>query len=368
MYIYKVNIRIVAFGILKALAIVTGVVLLLWFLYKIQALLLYIGIASVISLIGRPVILFLKKKLKLKNTLAAIITLSMVIGAFSLLAYIFVPVIIEEGKNIQEIDFESVKRDLNELNIQASDYLGVEQIDLVEAIKRTEYVKNFDTEVVPSFVDIFFGNLGNAIVGLFSVLFISFFLLKEEKLVNNSVTVFAKKGTESKYINALTKIRELLSRYFTGLVFQISILTVFYTVLLLFFDVKNVIAIAMICAFLNIVPYLGPLLGMVLMLLVVTSNNLGADFSTELLPQLTFIFIGYALAQLFDNLITQPIIFGKSVRSHPLEIFLVILIGGFVFGVAGMILAVPSYTALKVIAKEFHSNYKIVDRLTKNLY
>lgn len=368
MYIYNVNIKVLAFGILRALAIVAGVVLLLWFLYKIQALLLYIGIAAVISLIGRPIIIFLKNKVHLKNTVAAIITLCIAIGAFSLLAYIFVPIIIEEGKNIQDIDFNSVKRDLNELNIQASDYLGVEQIDLVEAVKRTEYVKNFNTEVVPSFVDIFFGNVGNVIIGVFSVLFISFFLLKEENLINHSVTVFAKSGTEHKYLKALNKIRELLSRYFTGLLFQILILTVFYTVLLLFFDVENVVAIAMICAFLNIVPYLGPLLGMILMLLVVTSNNLGADFSSELLPQLTYIFIGYSIAQLFDNLITQPIIFGKSVRSHPLEIFLVILIGGFVFGVAGMILAVPTYTALKVISKEFMSEYKIVKRLTKDLY
>ena len=78
-------------------------------------------------------------------------------------------------------------------------------------------------------------------------------------------------------------------------------------------------------------------------------------------------FIGYCLAQLFDNIISQPVIFGKSVRSHPLEIFIIILIGGYVFGIAGMILAVPTYTAIKVISKEFLSEYKIVKRLTKNL-
>tara|TARA_B100001179_G_C18536490_1_gene379570 strand:- start:701 stop:1012 length:312 start_codon:yes stop_codon:yes gene_type:complete len=103
------------------------------------------------------------------------------------------------------------------------------------------------------------------------------------------------------------------------------------------------------------------------MVLVVISNNLGADFSTELLPLLIITLVGYSIAQLFDNLICQPVIFGKSVRSHPLEIFIVILMGGFVFGIAGMILAVPVYTTLKVISKEFLSEYKIVKHLTKNL-
>lgn len=103
------------------------------------------------------------------------------------------------------------------------------------------------------------------------------------------------------------------------------------------------------------------------MLLVTLSNNLGADFSSQLVPLLLKVFGAYVLAQLIDNLLIQPIVFGKSVRSHPLEIFLAILIGGLLFNIAGMILAVPTYTALKVLSKEFLSEYKIVKRLTKDL-
>ena len=203
--------------------------------------------------------------------------------------------------------------------------------------------------------------------GLFSVLFIAFFLLKDEKLIVQTVTVFAHPNNERRFIVVLQKIKVLLSRYFIGLLLQILILSLFYTVLLLFFDIDNAIAIAIICAFLNIVPYLGPILGAGVMLLVVVSNNLGADFSSELLPLLIYVLVGYSIAQLFDNIITQPVVFGKGVRSHPLEIFLVIIVGGLLFGVAGMILAVPTYTALKVVAKEFLSEYKIVKRLTKDL-
>ncbi len=363
----KTPAKAITVGILRALAVIVGIILLLWFLVKISTLLLFIGLAFVLALIGRPLVNFLKRRLKCRNTLASIITLLLIIGTFSLLLYIFVPIIIEQGKYISKIDFEEVKTDLNELNIQASDYLGVDHFQIVEAIKRTEYVQNLNIQVIPSFIDIFFGNIGSTIVGLFAVLFISFFLLKDETMIARTFLAFSKRGDEEKFKRILIKTNELLSRYFIGLVMQLMILALFYSVLLLYLDINNAVAVALICAFLNIVPYLGPVIGWGLMLLVVVSNNLGADFSSGLLPLLVIATIGYALAQLFDNLISQPVIFGRSVKSHPLEIFLVILMGGYLFGIPGMILAVPTYTTLKVISKEFLSEYKIVKRLTRNL-
>ena len=77
--------------------------------------------------------------------------------------------------------------------------------------------------------------------------------------------------------------------------------------------------------------------------------------------------IGFIIAQLVDNFFSQPFIFSKSVKSHPLEIFLIIIIFGLLFGITGLIIAIPLYTAIKVIAKEFWSEYRIVKRLTKNL-
>jgi len=363
----KEKAKSISSGILRALAVIAGILILLWFVFQIQALLLYIGVAAVIALISRPVLIFFRDRLKMGNILASILTLLLILSIVASMLRIFVPIVVEQSKRISNIDFELVKSDLNELSIQASDYLGVKQIDIIEGIKRTDYVQNFDIEIIPSFIDIFFGNIGSFLVGLFAILFISFFFLRDENLIPNMVTAFAKKGREKRILLVLNKTKMLLSRYFLGLLLQIMILTLFYSVLLLFLDVNNAIAIALICAFLNIVPYLGPIIAGALMMLVVLSNNLGADFSSELLPLLLYTLGGYSLAQIFDNLITQPVIFGKSVRSHPLEIFIVILIGGYLFGIPGMILAVPTYTALKVISKEFLSEYKIVKRLTKNL-
>ena len=103
------------------------------------------------------------------------------------------------------------------------------------------------------------------------------------------------------------------------------------------------------------------------MIFLTMTSNLGADFSTVILPNTGYVVIGLVIGQLVDNFFSQPLIFSNSVKSHPLEIFLVIIIAGLLFGVVGMIIAVPGYTAIKVILKQFLADNKIVKSLTKNL-
>jgi predicted PurR-regulated permease PerM len=165
----------------------------------------------------------------------------------------------------------------------------------------------------------------------------------------------------------MERIKGLLSRYFIGLLFQISILFVFYTLILIIFGIPNAVTIAFICALLNLIPYLGPFIGGLLMIFLTMTSNLGADFAQEILPKTIYVFIGFFIGQMIDNFFSQPLIFSNSVQSHPLEIFIVIIIGGLLGGPIGMIIAVPFYTALKVIFKEFYAHNKIVQALTKNI-
>ncbi|PZW42518.1 MULTISPECIES: AI-2E family transporter [Mesonia] len=359
--------KTITLGILRALGIIVAILLFCLFVYKIQSVIVYIAIAAVISLIGRPIVWFLKKRLKIPIKLAVIIVLLMVTAIFIGIIALFVPIIVQQSENLGQIDFDAFKTDLNELNIQVREYLGVEQIDIIQGLRQTSFVRNFDLEVIPNFMNLIFGGLGTALIGVFSIVFISFFLLKDSKLMLNSILVFSNRGDEDRFKRVFEKIKALLSRYFVGLTLQIFVLFVLYSALLMIYEVDNPIAIAFICAFLNIVPYLGPLVAGVLMMLFVISSNLGADFSTIILPKLMYVMAGYGVAQLIDNFINQPLIFGKSVKSHPLEIFLVILIAGLLFNVIGMIVAIPVYTALKVIAKEAFSEYKIVKNLTKDM-
>jgi len=364
----KVTSRAIAFGLLRALLIVAGVILLGWFLWEIQSVLFYIGFAAVLSLVGRPIVLFFRDKLMFPNTIAVIVTLiflfTIIIGAVLLI----IPVIAEQGENISKINMDEVESNLEVLNDQISDYFGIEKVNVLERIQNLDFVRNNLTiDLVPQFVNGFFGTLGSFMIGLFSILFIAFFLLKDSRLLLEGVLVFSKKGNEGQFLRAFTKIKQLLSRYFIGLIFQILILFVLYGIMLLSLGIENALIIAFFCALLNLIPYLGPAIGYILMSAFVISDNLGANFTETILPQLIIIAIGYGIIQMIDNFLNQPLIFGKSVKSHPLEIFIVILIAGLVFGIVGLVLAVPTYTAIKVISKEFLSEYKIVKKLTQNL-
>ncbi|PTX43042.1 putative PurR-regulated permease PerM [Christiangramia gaetbulicola] len=354
-------------GILRATGIMIGIVLLLYFLWEVQSVIVYVAVAAVIALIGRPIVIFLRNKLRLPNQLAVITVLILVLSVFVGIIFVFVPIVIEQSKYLGQIDIEAFKSDLNDLNTQINNYLGVEEINIIEGLKRSEFVKNFDISLIPQFLNNVFGILGATLIAVFSILFISFFFLKDSKLMLNSILVFANRGEEQKFQRVFNKIKVLLSRYFVGLTLQISVLFILYTILLTVFEINNPIAIAFICAFLNLVPYLGPLLAGILMGLFVISSFLGADFTSVILPRLIYVMLGYGICQLIDNFISQPMIFGASVKSHPLEIFLIILIAGLMFGIAGMVVAVPFYTALKVVAKESLSEYKIVKRLTRDL-
>lgn len=359
--------KIISYGILRALGVLAGIVLILWLLYQLSSVIIYLCVAAVLSLIGRPVVLFLKSKLKFSATWAAITTILIIAIVGTSIFTIFIPVIIDQSQHLGEIDFDKVQVNVNRLYEEVADYFGVSRMTIVDGVKEADFIKNFDYGVIPSFLNGIIGNLGSAIVGIFAVIFITFFFLKDSRLLVNSILTFAPKGSEGKFLRVFEKIKYLLSRYFSGLLLQVFIIFVLYAVILSVFGVENAIPVALFCAALNLVPYLGPLVGGALMLLLATSSNLDADFQTVILPKLIYIFIGYSFVQLIDNFLIQPFVFGNSVKSHPLEIFLAIIIAGLLFGVAGMVLAIPTYTAIKVISNEFLSEYKIVQNLTRDL-
>jgi len=354
-------------GILKALAIILGIGILLFFLYKIQSVIVYVAIAAVISLIGRPIVLFLQNKLKFKNTIAVVVTMVVLIGLFIGLVSLFIPLVIEQGQNLSLLNIENLQGNIENLYKEIILYFDLNQIDIEQSIKDSNLLTKIDYSIIPNFLNSFVSGLGSFSIGLFSVLFISFFFLKDSKLFENGILTFIPDNKESRWKNSSTKIKDLLSRYFVGLIFQILILFIIYTIGLLIIGVENAIVIAFLCALLNLIPYVGPLVGAFLMLTLTMTSNLGESFSDVILPKTFWVFIVFMIGQLIDNFGSQPIIFSKSVKSHPLEIFLVILITGILFGVIGLIVAVPAYTAIKVILKEFLSENKIVKKLTKGL-
>ncbi|MDO6603101.1 AI-2E family transporter [Arenibacter palladensis] len=359
--------KTIAEGILRALGVILAIVILLAFLYKISAVLIYIAIAAVASLIGRPIVLFFRQKLKFNNTVAVIITMIFLVGVVAGVIALFVPLLIQQGQNLSLLNIDALQTNLEDLYRQLLQYIGVKSEDLEQSIKDSHLFSNLNFGILPDFLNSIIGILGSFSVGLFSVLFIAFFFLKDSKLFEESLLTLIPDNKENRFQHSMETIKNLLSRYFVGLVFQILILFVIYSIVLFVFGIENAIVIAFLCALLNLIPYIGPIIGGILMAVLTMTSNVGADFSSVILPKTGYVMIGFIIGQLVDNFFSQPFIFSSSVKSHPLEIFLIIIIGGLLLGVTGMIIAVPGYTATKVILKEFFSENKIVKSLTKNL-
>ncbi|EAR01063.1 AI-2E family transporter [Maribacter sp. HTCC2170] len=361
------NSKTISEGILRAIAILVGIALLLLFLYKIQSVLAYLAIAAVASLLGRPIVLFLRRRLKFNNTIAVIATMILLIGIIAGIIALFIPLLVSQGQNLSLLNIDALQANVENLYRQVTEYFSLSSMEIEQGIKGSEIFANLDFGFIPNFLNSFVGVLGSLSIGLFSVLFIAFFFLKDSKLFEEGLLVFIPDNKESRLKKSINTIKDLLSRYFLGLVLQILILFIIYSTVLFIFGIENAIVIAFLCALLNLIPYVGPIIGGVLMMTLTMTSNLGYDFSTVILPKTIYVMIGFVIGQLVDNFFSQPFIFSNSVKSHPLEIFLVIIIGGLLFGITGMIIAVPGYTAIKVILKEFLADNKIVKSLTKNL-
>ena len=213
------------------------------------------------------------------------------------------------------------------------------------------------------------GTMSNIFVALFSITFILFFFLKDSRLFSGMVMAIVPSRYEEQARNALDSIQKLLVRYFVGLLLEVlgvmTLNTIGLTIVGL--DFSNAVVIGLVTGVLNVIPYIGPMIGVFFGLSVGIVLHLDLEFYHQVLPLLVYMTIAMLLTQLIDNVVFQPFIYGNSVHAHPLEIFLVILMAGSMAGIPGMILAIPSYTVLRVVLKEFFNKYKLVKKLTQSL-
>ncbi|MFA9188431.1 AI-2E family transporter [Flavobacterium sp. FBOR7N2.3] len=354
-------------GILRALIITAGAVLLMYILYLIQPVIYFLFIALIVTMIGNPIVRFLEAKLKFNHIAAVLVTMVFFILLLAGFIMMFVPLIISQSENLSLLDTEKLQNDLTQLAEQLNNYFSDRNIDTENLLKESNIASKINLNFIPNFLNSFLGTLGNIGMAIGSIIFISFFFLKDKKLFTINAKKILPAEHEDKILSSFRKINHLLSRYFIGLIGQITILFVLYLIVLLIFGVQNAFIIAFITAFLNIIPYIGPLIATILVAVLTMLGHLDPQSQGDMLSTTLYVLIGYSVAQIIDNNVTTPLIFSNSVNSHPLEIFIIILASGFLFGVLGMIVAVPLYTIIKVVAKEFFPENPVVKVLTRGI-
>ena len=357
----------------RYVAIVLGLLVFGVVAYYFANIVTFLLMAWVLSLIGQPFMTFFQKKVRFKKiqlgrSISAILTIIIFILGFALLIGTFIPLLVEQARNLSGVEYQSITSALKEPLDSVNAWLykmGLANESNSADKQLLEGMKNwFNPAAVGTIFGSILGLAGNVLFAVFSIIFITFFFLKEEYVMERILTAITPSGTEKQVSNALESISKLLTRYFGGILIQVIIITLFVSVALSLFGIQNALLIGFFAALVNVIPYLGPIIGASFGLFITVSSNLDLEFYSQMSPMLLKVLSVFAGMQLLDNFVLQPFIFSNSVKAHPLEIFIVILMGAQINGITGMILAIPVYTVLRVIAKEFLSEFKFVQKLT----
>ncbi len=354
-------------------AVVAVIAALCWWF---KSVLIYMLVAVVVSLIAKPAVNLMKKVSikgrRLPDWLLAAVSLVIVMGLIGTFIFLLFPLV---NGILQGIDFDQTARGiaapLADMNIrlrEAFPRLGDDFRLEVAAVK--ELVSLFDLSSVSSWVGSAASIISSAAVAIFSITFISFFFIKDDGLFTQIVCSLVPDKHETTTEKAIDDIEHLLSRYFIGVTVEImgvALLNFLGLWLIARIGINAAVCIAMITGILNVIPYIGPLMGCVLG----TSLALIIKFSSAVPVGLDMGFWGFAavvlgllcFTQIIDNVLYQPLIYSTSIKSKPLEIFLVLLIVGYIGGPFAMIVAIPTYTVFRVIAFRFFRHVKAIRRL-----
>ncbi len=347
--------------------------LMFWYFGNIVA---YLLIAVVVSFIGRPVVNFLNgieiKGKHLPEALSAGITLLLLWFVAILFFKTVIPLVVEQAQALSNINvnnaIQSLEGPIQKVEEFVSRYTADGNFNLKAVV-----VENIQSVVKISDVSNIFGSLAgtltNLFVALFSISFITFFFLKDSSLFTEGVVLITPSKNEEGVRHVLDSIKKLLMRYFVGLFFEVILVGFLVTMglWLVGLPFRTAVVVGLFAGMMNVIPYIGPLLGATFGIIIGVVTNLQVDFYTITLPLLGYMALVFACVQIIDNILFQPLIYSNSVDAHPLEIFLVIIMAGSMAGILGMMLAIPTYTVLRVIGKEFFNQYRFVNKLTQNI-
>ncbi len=354
--------------------VVLGIIFLIacWFL---RTILIYILVAAIITLIVQPFERRLErvriKKKKIPRSLRAFIVLFGVYIVLIGILAVFVPVIVSEVKIISGVDQAQLSKSMHEPITQLET-----AFQQMQTSAQTQTFEQFIQEKISALLGVAqVSSITNSIVSIVSSLFIgflvvsffTFFFLKDGPVIVGMLMLLVPKKFQRQTHTVFEDAKHMLSKYFTGVLLDVLFVTIFVASGMAILGIKNALIIGLFAGIMNIIPYVGPLIGGAFAIVVGVSTNLHLEFYSGLMPLAGKIGLVFLLMNLVDGFLVQPYIFSNTVKAHPVEIFTVILIAGTLFGIGGMIAAVPTYTVLRVIAKEFFGKNRFVQRLTDDL-
>lgn len=327
---------------------------------------IYVSISIVLATILRPLTNLISRtyifRVKLPRVLAILVAYSVIVGVVFSFVLLFIPLIIEQINVLSDVSFDEVYINLSTPIVAVEDFLieynliSEDEHSLTNTIKTNvfELVSNLNFRTI---INNLLTLTGGVFVSILAISFITFFLLYENGILSRIMISLVPNQYFELFISAIHKIEHLLSNYLIGLLLQMMAIFSIAGLGLSLFGVKYALTIAVFAAFANLIPYLGPLLGSGFAIIVGLSTAGHFTFDQMTVVLILKIVSVFAAVQVIDNVLLQPLIFSKSVKAHPLEIFVVIFAAASIAGVTGMIAAIPVYTVIRVSAMEIQSGF-----------
>lgn len=350
--------------------IIVAIGFLVWYFSDIIIIIL---VAGVISIIGYPLVEKLDKikirKFKFPHALSVAVTLILILTLFLSLFSFFIPLVVREASMISSIDgskliayYQSEITWLEETLIRFGIFT---RETTIETILKENIVGLLNIGIFSNILGSLITFTGKFFFHLLSTLFLSFFFLYDVTMLPRVLLLLIpeKYGEQTK--NVMHKSKTLLSRYFIGLIINVLVMIASYAVVLTIIGVRGALVIAFFGGIVNIIPYIGPIIAVITGILLGVTGVISAGLYGAIGSMAIKILLSMFLVIVLDNVLYGPLIQGKSVKAHPVEIFLVIIAAGSIGGIPAMIIAVPGYAFLRIVASEFLSNFRFVRKMTE---
>lgn len=353
--------------LLAAFTIALFIVMYLLF----ESVLVYIVISAVLAILGSPLVKLLQRiklgKFSINKGLASFITLISFYGIITTSLLIVMPFLIEEAKVLSTINpnklLTATATPIEKIETLIFEY--TDQQLSITTYTRDKIISILNIGNVSTWLNAISSFTGNILLSFFAISFISFFFLKDGRLFFEKVKSLVPPSYRQESSKVLPKIRSKMTRYFIGLCIEVLIIFVLMSIGLSIVGVKYFLIMATVAALFNIIPYLGPIIGILFGIIVTcVSHCTGTEEClVTLFPLLGKTLLVYLAVQLLDNIVLQPFIYGKSIDAHPLEIFLVVIISGNIWGVTGLILAIPVWSVIKIILTEIRKHSQLLENI-----
>jgi len=343
---------------------------LVWYFSEI---IIIIIVAGVISIIGYPLVERLDKikirKFRLPHALSVAITLILILTIFLSLFSFFIPLVVQEASMISSIDgsklVEYYQYEITWLQETLIRFGIIASNSTIETLLKENIIGVLKIGVFSNVIGSLITFTGKFFFNLFSTLFLSYFFLYDVKMLPRVLLLLIpeKYGDQTK--NVMNKSKTLLSRYFIGLIINVLAMIASYAIVLTILGVRGALVIAFFGGIVNIIPYIGPIIAVITGILLGVTGVISAGLYGAIGSMAVTILLCMLLVIILDNVLYAPLIQGKSVKAHPVEIFLVIIAAGSFGGIPAMITAVPGYAFLRIVASEFLSNFRLVRKMTE---